>query len=343
MEKQILNANELEYKTFSFLKVNSTKIDIDGELSKREKIARPKNLDGKNYGISEEILKIHDEYTDDYKKFETENGETKDFGIVKKFSDKTGIETVDIIAKQDSKLKLYLNYDYKKEGFRSSLIRILAEENSNIDLYISNFDEKPIKSLASIVFDLKENANLNLYLYQVGDSDVYQNLHGFMDGKNSTGNIKGIYIGRNSQHYDFLYNMAHEGKKSNSDLNVQGALLDHAKKTFKSSLDFKKGSSGSIGNEEEYAILLDETPTNISVPALLSHEDDVEGNHAASSGTVDKDMIFYIMSRGFSESDAYKLIVDARFAPIIDMIEKEELKERIWKELYFITEGRNNA
>ena len=98
---------------------------------------------------------------------------------------------------------------------------------------------------------------------------------------------------------NLAYEINHIGEQSESDILVNGALKDTAKKTFKGTIDFKKGASRSKGKEEEYAILLSEKVKNVAIPILLCQEDDVEGVHAASAGKMDEEILFYIMSRGF--------------------------------------------
>ena len=66
---------------------------------------------------------------------------------------------------------------------------------------------------------------------------------------------------------------------------------------------------------------------------LLCTEDDVEGNHSTASGKVDEKSLFYIMSRGFSEKEAIKLIVRARFNKIIERIKDDKIKEEILSQI----------
>ena len=123
------------------------------------------------------------------------------------------------------------------------------------------------------------------------------------------------------------------GRATNYDLAIKGALADRAQKTCKVTIDFKRGSSTSKGSEEEYVTLLSDDIKNVAVPILLCTEDDVEGIHAASAGKIDEDILFYIMSRGFSESEAKRLILESKFAETIDLIENEEIRKRVYTTL----------
>ena len=119
------------------------------------------------------------------------------------------------------------------------------------------------------------------------------------------------------------------GEKSNVNIEVQGALKDESKKHFKGTIDFKKGSKKSIGNENESCMLLSDKAKSISLPMLLCSEEDVKGNHSSSAGKIDPKVLFYIMTRGFDLKDAMKLVVKAKFDKILENIEDAKLKKEI--------------
>ena len=66
---------------------------------------------------------------------------------------------------------------------------------------------------------------------------------------------------------------------------------------------------------------------------LLCTEEDVEGSHSSASGKIGEKELFYILSRGFNEKDAKKLLVRARFNKIIENISNEKYKMDIIKRI----------
>ena len=76
-------------------------------------------------------------------------------------------------------------------------------------------------------------------------------------------------------------------------------------------------------------MLLSDTAKSLSLPMLLCSEEDVTGNHASSAGKIDSKELFYIMSRGFKEKEAIKLMVRAKFNKIIETINSKTLKNEI--------------
>ena len=64
-------------------------------------------------------------------------------------------------------------------------------------------------------------------------------------------------------------------------------------------------------------------------PMLCIDENDVKAFHGASEGQINKDHIFYLMSRGVSETEAKKLITYGYLYPIIQTFTEEDIKNAI--------------
>jgi len=110
---------------------------------------------------------------------------------------------------------------------------------------------------------------------------------------------------------------------------VHGGLADRAEKNFRGTLDFIRGSTGSVGRERESVTLLSSEAVNRSAPLMLSGEAEVDGRHATSVGRPDEEKLFYLMSRGLSPADAKRLVVLAAAAPVLDRVEDKALADEI--------------
>lgn len=56
-------------------------------------------------------------------------------------------------------------------------------------------------------------------------------------------------------------------------------------------------------------LLIGQNSTAISVPELEIESDDVRASHSSAISQIDSEQLFYLMSRGFSHSQALKLII----------------------------------
>ena len=125
---------------------------------------------------------------------------------------------------------------------------------------------------------------------------------------------------------DMNYVALHEGKKSVSEIKTDGVLHENSKKLFRGTIDFKKGAAGAVGNEKEDVLLLDDDVVNQTIPLILCAEEDVEGNHGATIGKLDDDMVFYLESRGMELPKIYKMMAKARIDAVLRLVPDEKTK-----------------
>lgn len=236
-----------------------------------------------------------------------------------------------IVAEENSEVTVVINYSSEdnESYFHNGLTQVYAKKGSTVNLIkIQSISDESIH-LDANASKLEADATVNYLEVSLGALYSVTNYTADLEGSMSSGNIDSIYLGDKERNVDINYLINHIGKATLSNIETRGALLDKSKKIFRGTLDFRKGSSKSKGQEEEYTVLLSPQVRNQSVPILLCTEDDVEGQHAASAGRIDENKLFYIMSRGLSEKEAKKLIIEAAFNPIINKIPSEELKNKI--------------
>ena len=90
-----------------------------------------------------------------------------------------------------------------------------------------------------------------------------------------------------------------------------------------------QGASKSIVRQKAKGLTLSSTAKIKAMPNLYIDEYDVIANHAASIGSISKEDLFYLMSRGLDEKEASKLIVLGFVQPLLDRIDDVELRKEI--------------
>ena len=166
-------------------------------------------------------------------------------------------------------------------------------------------------------------------LVEAGAVHTASELRVTLAGDEARADVWGLYFGDEARKIDLNYVIRQEGRRTDANMQVRGALLDRSVKTFRGTLDFIQGARGSVGKEDEEVMLFSPHVRNRSVPLMLSHEGDVDGHHAVSIGRMDAEKLFYLMSRGLDDRAAQQLIVEASFEPVMARIESEELRAEI--------------
>ncbi|MEE3480475.1 MAG: SufD family Fe-S cluster assembly protein [Lachnospiraceae bacterium] len=150
-----------------------------------------------------------------------------------------------------------------------------------------------------------------------------------LSGKASDQETAMAYLVGKDELLDINQVVNHIGKKTTCDIKASGVLSSNAKKNFRGTIDLRKGAKGAVGNENEEVLLLDEGVVNKTLPIILCTEEDVEGNHGASIGKLDSELMFYLESRGISEEEIYRMMARARIDAVKNRISDEETRQRI--------------
>lgn len=310
-----MKVNNISFKTFKFVGVNSTELEFKSGDKNRAEILELKEFENIDYGASKDIVSLNREHNDYYEIIKAEKGEKKVSEPLEcSFNKEVINDWYDIVAEEESDVEVPIVVRGSDSNtHRNTVIRVLARKNSKVHLQLVRFDSDHHNSLESIAVVTEANADVQVSQVELSSGKLVTNYKTYIMGDKSKVNLDSIYFASGKGDMDLLYESNHFGKKTESNMIINGALVGESTKKLKATLDFKEGSSGSVGNEEEFTLLLSENVKGISVPALLSHEDDVEGNHAASAGKMDKELLFYIMSRGYSLKEAEKLVIESKF------------------------------
>lgn len=343
MEK--LKVNDTPVRTARNFKINN----IEVELEIPEKIAEFKNVEiiNEKSTIDSEVSNLPLTYGNgkilEELNYETANSKIRIQTSSKKENIKIRynfdndnlnlINQIEIIATGDTNVIIEYKSQTTQKCLHNGIIRTIANENAKLNVTIVNLLNEESDNFEAIENKLEKNSKVNYTIIDIGGKTSVSNYYSNVIGENADNDLKSIYLGIGEQRKDINYIAELRGTKTNIDIDVQGALKDSAKKNFKGTIDFKKGSKKAKGNENEYCMLLSDKAKSIALPMLLCTEEDVEGNHSTASGKVDEKQLFYIMTRGISYKEAVKLIVKSKFNKIIERILDEELKNEILSEI----------
>jgi len=241
--------------------------------------------------------------------------------------DSLAAEHVHIQAEPGSSATVIVQLTGENLGGHCGLITCTAEEGARLHLIKAQMLGAGATHAHVILGEAAAGADLQILDVELGGATSASGCNVRLRGKESSGNLDCLYLGSGSATLDLNYRIAYEGALTEGDITVRGALADESRKTLRSTLDFITGAAGAKGREDEAVLALSDKVRNLSSPLLLCGEDDVEGQHATNTGRPDQEKLFYLMSRGLTENEACRLIVEASFTPILDKVADEALRD----------------
>lgn len=216
---------------------------------------------------------------------------------------------------------------YRQAG--EGQVQVKVEKGGFLKLTTVQLLPVDAQGASSVQVELADTAELEAVAVEAGSAKSLAKMEVYLAGNESKANVYVLYFGHGASQLDMNYVLVQQGRSTEANLHVYGALLGEANKIFRGTLDFRHGSKGSKGYEKEEVVVLSSKVRNRSVPLMLSAEDAVEGHHAVSIGKIDENKLFYLMSRGLDMQEARRLVVEAAFNPVLDRIEDKDLYQEL--------------
>lgn len=174
-----------------------------------------------------------------------------------------------------------------------------------------------------------EGARFEWYRVVLGGAATYDNCSVELAGDKSSFAAEIGYRLDGDEVLDVNCEAIHTGQKTESAINASGVLSDRASKLLRGTIDLRNGCKGAVGNELEDVLLMDETVRNRSVPVILCAEEDVVGNHGATIGRLDENVVYYLESRGMARGAIYEMMAKAKLDAVIRKIPDEATRNEL--------------
>ena len=240
------------------------------------------------------------------------------------------MSVLDVDAKANSSLTLVqvLRGD-AENGAAANLVRIRAAEGAHVRLVQIQMLGSRARRWDAVAVEEGTGAKVEQVRVELGGSLSACGTRAMLGTPKSEYDLDAVYFGGGSALLDYNDVSVHTAKDTLCEMHTAGVLTGNADKILRGTIDFRRGAKRSVGHESEDVLLFSPTARNRTAPLILCGEEEVEGQHAASIGRLDEEKLYYLRSRGLSEAQARRLMVDARFAPAIEKIPLEALREEV--------------
>ena len=135
-------------------------------------------------------------------------------------------------------------------------------------------------------------------------------------GDHAHGEVLSIAFAGKGQHQDAGGKCVHIGKNTTSVITSKSISKDGGRAGYRGLLEVATGATGSKSKVVCDALILDEDSRSDTYPYIRIDENEVDIGHEATVSKIGEEQLFYLMSRGLSESEASAMIVSGFVEPI---------------------------
>ena len=148
-------------------------------------------------------------------------------------------------------------------------------------------------------------------------------------GQGATSRVTGAYFTDGDQHLDYDTFQEHIAPSTTSDFAFKGALRDTSTAVWRGMIRVERDAQKTNAYQENRNLMLSPTTHAVPIPGLEILANDVRCTHGATVGRVDREQLFYLMSRGLPRPEAERLIVRGFFEDVLARVELEPVREAL--------------
>ncbi len=286
---------------------------------------------------------------------DTEDYESKLFSIANSFDNNKKVLTIKENLKEPLVIVNNLKVDSTvftnnllieiKSGIKASIIEVFVSNSKDASLFANRTIKlekdasleyakiQDINLSNSLVFCCKsvqdDKSNLEISNFELADGFVVNSFENKINSVEVNYELNGLNKLRNSANCSTLVKTTHNNQSSRSNINYKNSLLDSSRAVVKiKSIVTQKGLY-SKAFQNCNSILLSDDAVIFAQPFLEIFIDELEASHGTTTGTLNKDQLLYLQSRGISKEQSYEILLEAFENSIKDNIKDEKIKQFI--------------
>lgn len=204
-------------------------------------------------------------------------------------------------------------------------LNILLNDNTKVDSFIVNNTRNYLKTKNKV-----DNSSKLAY-YVVNNGDIYKTTVNNELYKNSCLNFFAILQTKPNQTNFFNVKTAHINNNSYSNHVCRIVAENNTKTTIKATVTVNKNITNTQSDTNCKTLTVGETSENTFMPFLKIYNNEIKCTHSASVGCVEKELIYYMQTRGLHKDKAYKIIANSFTKELLKKIKNIKLYNYLQK------------
>jgi Fe-S cluster assembly protein SufD len=223
----------------------------------------------------------------------------------------------------------YASASPELSGYSNAVVELFVEQAARLE-YVSlqNFSRETWH-FASHRARVERDAELDWVAGGFGSKKGKVWIENDLSGEGATSRVTGAYFADGRQHLDYDTFQLHSAPHTTSDFAFKGALRERATAVWRGMIRVEPDAQKTNAYQENRNLMLSPTTHAVPIPGLEILANDVRCTHGATVGQVDREQLFYLMSRGLSRAEAERLIVRGFFTDVLDRIDLDPVREAL--------------
>ncbi|MBI5391999.1 Fe-S cluster assembly protein SufB [Candidatus Woesearchaeota archaeon] len=198
---------------------------------------------------------------------------------------------------------------YSSDSLHAAVVELVAKKNAKIRyVTIQNWSSNVYNLVTKRAFAY-ENATVEWIDGNIGSKLTMKYPSVYLMEKNAKANILSVAIAGKNQHQDAGGKVIHLAPNTTSRIISKSVSKDGGRSSYRGFLKVGKNATNVKATVRCDALLLDEFSRSDTYPTMQIEEKDAVIAHEATVGKIGDEQLFYLTSRGLTETEAMSMIV----------------------------------
>ncbi|MQS75475.1 Fe-S cluster assembly protein SufD [Companilactobacillus halodurans] len=250
---------------------------------------------------------------------------------LEQLSDSPFVSHILIVAEENSEFSFIQKMTSKgdKKSVANCIVEIVAKDNSRIKYAAVDELGENVTSYLSRRASVGQNAFVDWSIGLMNDGDTVADFDTDLNGEGAHSEIKVVDITSKRQQEGVNTRVTNYGQHSIGNINQRGVIMDRSRLIFNGIGHIENGAKGSHAEQQNRVLMMSSKAYGDANPILLIDENDVIAGHAASVGQVDKNQLYYLMSRGIDQKTAQRMVIRGFLGDVLVAIPSKIIRQQL--------------
>ncbi|MDP9238617.1 MAG: Fe-S cluster assembly protein SufB [Chloroflexota bacterium] len=212
---------------------------------------------------------------------------------------------------------------YSTDALHSAVVEIVVKKNARVRYTTIQNWSTNVYNLVTKRAAAYENAVMEWVDGNLGSRLTMKYPSVYLMEPGAHGEVLSLAMASTGQHQDAGAKMVHAAPNTTSTIISKSVSRGSGRTSYRGALKVYPGAQGSRATVRCDALLIDKESRSDTYPMMEIEEEQVTIGHEASVSRVGEDQLFYLQSRGLTEVDATKMIVNGFVEPIVKELPME--------------------
>ncbi|MDP3742586.1 MAG: Fe-S cluster assembly protein SufB [Candidatus Micrarchaeota archaeon] len=198
---------------------------------------------------------------------------------------------------------------YSTDSLHAAVVELVALKNSKLRYTTIQNWSSNVYNLVTKRAHAYENAVVEWIDLNLGSKITMKYPSVFLLEPHAKADILSIAFAGKGQHQDAGGKALHLAPHTTSRIISKSICKDGGRTSYRGLVEIVKGATDTASSVKCDALILDEKSRSDTYPTMKINEEDSTISHEAYVGKIGEEQLFYLRSRGFSESEATAMIV----------------------------------